>query len=77
MADLSLAYEAILNQGYPEVVGYPRAISLGISFLDTIVDQLPRRNERSAAVSYRHHCYDMVNQRLDLIVSQLASVMSQ
>jgi epoxyqueuosine reductase len=72
-----LAYEAILNQGYPEVVGYPRAISLGISLLHAIINQLPQRDKRSVAVSYRHHCYDLVNQRLDLIASQLAGLLQR
>ena len=73
VADLASARDAVLAQGGPEIVEYPRSISIGIRLLDTIVDQLPRRSERAVAVSYRHHAYDMINQRLDLIASQLSS----
>jgi len=77
VADLSLAYDAILTQGGPAIAGYPRAISIGIALLHAIVNQLPQRSERAVAVSYRHHCYDLVNQRLDLIASRLSSVLQR
>ncbi len=77
VADLFLAHQAILNQGGLEVAKYPKAISLGIALLHTIVNLLPQRNERSVAISYRHHCYDLINQRLDLIASQVASILQQ
>ena len=73
VADLTLARSAVLEQGGSEIAEYPRSISIGIRLLDTIVDQLPRHSERAVAVSYRHHAYDMINQRLDLIASQLSS----
>jgi epoxyqueuosine reductase QueG len=73
VADLSLAHDAILHQGGPRIAAFPRAISVGISLLHTIVNQLPQRNERAVAVSYRHHCYDLINQRLDLVASSLSS----
>lgn len=73
VAELAPARDAVLAQGGPEIAEYPRAISLGIRLLDTIVDQLPRRLERAVAVSFRHHAYDVINQRLDLLASQLSS----
>ncbi|MBE0697687.1 MAG: epoxyqueuosine reductase [Anaerolineaceae bacterium] len=73
VADLALAYQAILEQGGPVVAGYSKAVSLGITLMDTIVDQLPRRAERAVAVSYRHHAYDVVNARLDEMASRMAS----
>ena len=73
VADLAPAHEFILAQGGPEVARFPRAISLGIALLDSIVDQLPRRAERAAAVSYNSHAYEVVNQRLDAIGSRLSS----
>jgi epoxyqueuosine reductase QueG len=73
VADLSPAREAILAQGGPVIAAYPRAVSVGIALFDPIVDQLPQRDERAVAVSYRHHCYDVINQRLDLTTSQLSS----
>jgi epoxyqueuosine reductase QueG len=71
VADLSPAREEIERQGGPGVAGYPRAVSIGIRLLDPIVDELPRRGERAVAVSYRTHCYDVINGRLDLAASKL------
>jgi epoxyqueuosine reductase len=73
VADLSSAYEFILEQGGDEVASYPFAISLGIKIMDSIVEQLPHRKERSVAVNYRHHGYEIINQRLDLLASRLSS----
>lgn len=73
VADLSLAHEAILAQGGPVIADFPRAISVGIVLPHAIVDQLPDRANRAAAVSYRHHAYDVINQRLDLLVSRVSS----
>ena len=69
IADLSHAHNAILEQGGGFIAGYPFSISIGISILDSIVDLLPQRDERSVKVSYRHHVYDIVNLRLDLAAS--------
>jgi epoxyqueuosine reductase len=77
IADLSLVHEAILVQGGSVVAGYPRAISVGIALFHTIVDQLPQRANRIVAVSYRHHLYDVINQRLDLLTSQLSSLLQR
>jgi epoxyqueuosine reductase QueG len=73
VADLSPAHEAILAQGGPVVAASPLAVSVGIVLPHTIVDQLPNRANRAVAVSYRHHCYDVINQRLDLLVSRMSS----
>ena len=77
VADLSPARDAILAQGGPVIAEYPRAISIGIALPHSIVDQLPRRAERAVAVSYRHHGYDVVNQRLDLVASRLSSALQR
>lgn len=75
VADLSLVRDAILDQGGVVVADYPRAVSIGIALFDTIVDRLPQRAERAVAVDYQHHCYDVINQRLDNIISRLSSVL--
>lgn len=75
VADLSPARDAILEQGGLVIAEYPRAISIGIALFDAVVDQLPQRAERAVAVTYRHHCYDVINQRLDIIISRLSSVL--
>ncbi|MFA5027285.1 MAG: 4Fe-4S double cluster binding domain-containing protein [Candidatus Methylomirabilota bacterium] len=72
VADLEPARPAILEQGGPAVAAFPRAVSVGIALPHAIVDQLPRRSERAVAMSYRHQAYDVVNQRLDHLVSRLA-----
>ncbi len=75
VADLSTARGAIFEQGGSAVAGYPLAVSIGISLFDAIVDQLPQRMEYGVAVNYRHHCYDVINQRLDDIASKVSSVL--
>ena len=77
IADLTPAREAILEQGGREIAQYPRSISVGIALFHTIVDQLPRRPDRAVAVSYRSHCYDIINARLDQIISLVASILQR
>ena len=77
IADLSPARDTILEQGGTEIAEYPRSISIGIALLHPIVDQLLRRQERAVAVSYRSHCYDIINSRLDEIISRIASVLQR
>lgn len=75
VAELSPARDAILEQGGAVVAEYPRSISIGIALFDSVVDQLPQRAERAVAIAYKHHCYDVINQRLDLISSRLSSAL--
>lgn len=74
VADLSLVSEDIASRGGPSVVEFPRAISIGMVLPHAIVNQLPRRTESfMAAVNYRLHAYDVINERLDQIASRLTS----
>ncbi len=73
VADLSSAHGFIKEQGGNEVASYLLAISLGIRIIDSIVDQLPQREGRAVAVNYRHHGYDIINRRLDLLASRISS----
>lgn len=77
VADLAPAHDAILEQGGPLIAEFPRAISIGIGLLHPIVDQLPQHADRAAALLYRHHAYDVVNQRLDHVASPLASLIQR
>jgi epoxyqueuosine reductase len=77
VADISNAEDFIIKQGGKGVMGYPCAISIGITLLDSIVDQLPLRFERSIAVNYKHHAYDTINMRLDIIASRLSSMLQK
>lgn len=69
VADLSPAHDAILAQGGPGVAEFPRAISIGIALFHPVVDQLPQRADPAVAMNYRHHGYDVTNQRLDHVAS--------
>lgn len=73
ISDITPAKDFIRKQGGDDVAKYPVAISVGIVLMDTIVDELPRRFERAVAVNYKHHTYDIINLRLDLITSRLSS----
>ncbi|MCX7745856.1 MAG: epoxyqueuosine reductase [Clostridia bacterium] len=77
VADLSNALDTVLNQGGDIVKGYPYSISLGIPLLHSIVDQLPNRHQRAAALNYKHHAYDIINQRLDITASILSSFIQE
>ena len=72
-ADLGPAREMIREQGGAVYAAFPRAVSIGIALFSPIVDQLSPQPDLSVAMSYRHHCYDVVNARLDLITSRLGS----
>lgn len=73
VADLSLAKEEVVRQGGVELAAYPRAVSIGIRLIEDIVDRLPDRGQRAVAVSYRHHGYEVINDRLDSIASRVAT----
>jgi epoxyqueuosine reductase QueG len=77
VADLAPARAAIRQQGGDTLAAFPRAVSLGIALPHAIVDQLPHRTERAVAQSYRHHAYDVINQRLDLLASEVASILQR
>ena len=76
IADLAAARDEILRQGGDDVASYPRALSFVIRLFVSIVDELPRRNDdRGVTINYLHHCYDIVNARLDVISSRIASAL--
>lgn len=77
VASLSVARDAVLDQGGPWVAEYPRALSIGIALPHSIVNQLPHREDRAVAVSYRHHAYDVINQRLDHVTSWLSGLLQR
>ncbi len=77
IADLSLAHQFVLEQGGPVIAEYPRAISIGIALLDSIVDQLPKRAEKAIAIEYRHYAYDVVNNKLDFIALHLSNILQR
>ena len=78
VADVVPAREAIREQGGDLVASFPRAVSIGMKLFHPIVDQLPRRFEDTVhAQNYAHHCYTVINQRLDLIASRVANLLQK
>jgi epoxyqueuosine reductase len=77
VADLSVARDFIISQGGLEAGDYPKAVSIGIALLNSIVDQLPNRAQTAVAIEYRHHAYDVINERLDSIASRLGSALQK
>ena len=77
VADLAPAYEAIMAQGGAVIAEFPRAISIGIALFHPIMDQLGPEIDRTAALTFKHHCYDLINQRLDQTTSRLSSLLQR
>lgn len=72
-ADLTSAKKAVEWQCGLDTDVYPRAVSIGIALMDDIVDLVPRREERWAAIMYKSHSYEVINSRLDHLSSKIAS----
>jgi len=77
IADLVPVFEEIRSRGFSDISAYPRSVSIGIALLDPIVDKLPQKDELPNKINYYHHCYQLINQRLDLLSSQLSSLLQQ
>ena len=76
VADIVPAREAIREQGGDLVASFPRAVSIGMKLFHPIVDQIPRRFEDAMHMqNYGHHCYTVINQRLDGIASKVARLL--
>lgn len=67
----------LIEQGGKLVKGYKYGISIGISLPESIVDFLPDRSDFNVACQYKTHCYDIINQRLNLIASKLSSFLNK
>jgi epoxyqueuosine reductase QueG len=75
VADLSLAREFICEQGGEKLSNFPFALSVGVRLMDSIIDELPNRDQRWVAATFRLHAYDLVNARLDAITSRASSLL--
>lgn len=76
-ADLA-AYEGELTRfGGKIVEGYRYGISIGIAMPRSIVDHLNRRFDPNVACEYKTHAYGVLNDRLDLCASKIASFLQQ
>lgn len=77
IADLSSVQPYIKSRYGALLLKYTKAISIGITLFHDIVDQLPNRKQQSVSLAYKHHCYDVINNRLDLIVSEMSSYLQR
>ena len=77
VADLAPARDEIHGQGGDIISQFPRSISIGIALPGSVVDRIGDQQNRIALMSYQHHGYDVINRRLDAIVSRLASSIQQ
>ena len=77
VADLAPAEAWIREQGGSMMAQYPRSLVVGVRMPSAIVDQLPNHDDRSVALAYRSHSYDILNDRLDQIASRLASALQR
>lgn len=76
VADLSTAIDAIRNQGGERIAAYSRAVSVGINLIHPVVDLLSGDEEPGPSL-YRHQAYDVINMRLDLIISHISGRIQQ
>ncbi len=77
VAHLSPAHDFILQQGGDFIAEFPTAISIGMALPNAIVDLLPKHDDKAVRVSYQHHAYDIINQRLDLAASEIAWLLQE
>ena len=77
VADLTSAQDFIHAQGGDRVSRYPRAAVMGIRLLDTLVDMLEDRADRTGAALYRHNSYDTVNAALDAMALRVADALQR
>lgn len=77
IADLCSVRVAVLKQGGHHIAGFPAAISVGIRLMDSIVNLLPKQDELAVKVSYRHHAYEVINFRLDLVASVISGYLQR
>ncbi len=73
IADLSPAHPFILDQGGAAVAAFPRAVSIGIALPHSLVDPLPAQSDPVVIMNYNLLAYDVINDRLDQLVSILSA----
>jgi epoxyqueuosine reductase len=76
VADLTSTNKFIEAQGGRTVSKYPKAISIGIKLPNSIIDELPNRQQRAVAVNYMD-IYDTTNRRLDIITAKISDILQE
>lgn len=74
VAGIEEYHEEIAEIGGAIPVGYPRAIAIGIALVSDIVDRLGGEVTYEDVFTYNEHAYHIINNRLDLFASLIASV---
>lgn len=69
--------DALAATGSAFAVAFPRAVALGVAIPGSIVDLLPNREHPAVSVTYHSHGYQVLNTRLDLAGSKIASVIEE
>ena len=77
VADLSKVEHSAIDQAGTGIGNYPYCVTMGISLPKDIVNRLPYREQYNDALNYKHFAYDVINQRLDLAASMLASLIQE
>ena len=77
VADLSRVEHSAIDQAGTGIGDYPYCITMGISLPKDIVDRLPYREHYNDALNYKLFAYDVINQRLNLAASMLASLIQE
>ena len=77
VADLSKVEHSAIDQAGTGIGDYPYCVTMGIPLPKDIVDRLPYREQYNDALNYKHFAYDVINQRLDLAASMLASLIQE
>lgn len=76
IADLAPAHDFIAAQGGAFLSDFPRAVSMGITLHDAIVDQLPQHTQKPVAYTY-DYLYYTVNRSLDRIALRISTLLNQ
>lgn len=77
VADLSKVEHAAIDQAGTGIGDYPYCVTMGIPLPKDIVDRLSYREHYNDALNYKLFAYDVINQRLDLAASMLASLIQE
>ena len=77
VADLTEVHDEIFRQGGEVISSYPRAIVTGIGLSNDIVDQLGHPEDPASKINYSHHGYNIINIRMDILVSRIAELIQQ
>lgn len=76
-ADLRKYETDLIRFGGNLVKGYKHGISIGIAVPDSIVDHLQERDDVNVSCAYRLHGYEILNNRLNLLASEVSSFLNQ